>query len=102
MLNSRIVISGLLYFLFPFIREEMHTKLDVIKANGKQIEESLTTFDVSITSVIHALTAEGTKIKAMIDRRLEITSFILDILWPLCLPVTHLMQIETLHLSQRK
>jgi hypothetical protein len=30
--------------------------------------------------------------------RLEITSFILDILWPLCLPVTHRMQIETLHL----
>jgi hypothetical protein len=27
--------------------------------------------------------------------RLEITSFILDILWPLCLPVTHCMQIET-------
>jgi hypothetical protein len=43
-------------------REEMHTKLDVIKANGKQIEEGLTTFDLSVTSVIHALTAEGTKI----------------------------------------
>jgi hypothetical protein len=27
-------------------REEMHTKLDVIKANGKQIEEGLTTFDL--------------------------------------------------------
>jgi hypothetical protein len=49
----------------------MHTKLDVIKANGKQIEEGLTTFDVSITSVIHALTAEGTKIKALVDQQVE-------------------------------
>jgi hypothetical protein len=38
----------------------MDTKLDVIKTNGKQIEEGLTTFDLSVTSVIHALTAEGT------------------------------------------
>jgi hypothetical protein len=52
-------------------RQEMHMKLGVIKTNGKQIEEGLTTFDVSITSVIHALTAEGTKIKAKIDRHIE-------------------------------
>ena len=52
-------------------RQEMHMKLDVIKTNGKQIEEGLTTFDVSITSIIHALTAEGTKIKAMVDRHIE-------------------------------
>ena len=52
-------------------RQEMHMKLDVIKANGKQIEEGLTTFDLSVTSVIHALTAEGTEIKATIDRHIE-------------------------------
>jgi uncharacterized protein YicC (UPF0701 family) len=52
-------------------RQEMHMKLGVIKTNGKQIEEGLTTFDVSITSVIHALKAEGTKIKAKIDRHIE-------------------------------
>jgi hypothetical protein len=33
--------------------------------------------------------------------RLEIDSFILEISWPLCLPVIHRMQIETLQLSQR-
>jgi hypothetical protein len=49
-------------------RQEMHMKLDVMKTNVKQIEEGLTTFDRSVTSVIHALTAEGTKIKAMVDR----------------------------------
>ena len=52
-------------------RKEIHTKLDAIQANGKQIEEGLTTVDVSVTSVIHALTAEGTKIKAMVDRHIE-------------------------------
>jgi hypothetical protein len=41
----------------------MDTKLDVLKTNGKQIEEGLTKFDLSVTSLIHALTAEGTKIK---------------------------------------
>jgi predicted Holliday junction resolvase-like endonuclease len=46
-------------------------KLDVMKTNGKQIEEGLTTFDLSVTSVIHALTAEGTKIKAMVDHHIE-------------------------------
>jgi hypothetical protein len=64
MLNGRSVVSGLLYFLFPFFdRFEIHTKLDAIQANRKQIEEGLTTVDVSVTSVIHALTAEGTKIE---------------------------------------
>ena len=51
-------------------RQEMHIKLDVMKTNGKQIEEGVTTFDRSVTSVIHALTAVGTKIKAMIDRHI--------------------------------
>jgi hypothetical protein len=46
-------------------------KLDAMKTNGKQIEEGLATFDLSVTSVLHALTAEGTKIKAMIDRHIE-------------------------------
>jgi hypothetical protein len=53
MLNGRSVVSGLLYFLFPFL------------------EEGLTTVDVSVTSVIHALTAEGTKIKALVDRHIQ-------------------------------
>jgi hypothetical protein len=52
-------------------RQKMHMKLDVIKTNGKQIEEGLTTFDLSVTSVIHALTAEGTEIKEKIDRHIE-------------------------------
>jgi hypothetical protein len=52
-------------------RQEMHMKLDVMKTNGKQIEEGLTTFDLSVTSAIHALTAEGTKIKAMVDHHIE-------------------------------
>jgi Sec-independent protein translocase protein TatA len=63
-------MKGVISNLRTTFREEMHTKLDVIKANGKQIEEGLTTFDLSVTSVIHALTAEGTKIKAMIDRHI--------------------------------
>jgi hypothetical protein len=46
-------------------------KLEAIQANGKQIEEGLTTVDVSVTSVIHALTAEGTKIKALVDRHIQ-------------------------------
>ena len=52
-------------------RQEMHMKLDVIKTNGKQIEEGLSTFDLSVTSVFHALTAEGTQLKAMVDRHIE-------------------------------
>jgi hypothetical protein len=48
-------------------RQEMHMELDVIKTNGKQIEEGLSTFDLSVTSVFHALTAEGTQLKAMVD-----------------------------------
>jgi hypothetical protein len=46
--------------LRTIFRQEMDTKLDVIKTNGKQIEEGLTTFDLSVTSDIHALTAEVT------------------------------------------
>jgi uncharacterized protein YicC (UPF0701 family) len=57
--------------LRTIFKQEMDTKLDVIKTNGKQIEEGLTTFDLSVTSLIHALTAEGTKIKAMVDRHIE-------------------------------
>jgi hypothetical protein len=67
MSNMKEVISN----LRTTFRKEIHTKLDAIQANGKQIEEGLTTFDVSVTSVIHALTAEGTKIKAMVDRHIE-------------------------------
>ena len=52
-------------------RQEMHMELDVIKTNGKQIEEGLSTFDLSVTSVFHALTAEGTQLKAMVDRHIE-------------------------------
>ena len=67
MSNMKEVISN----LRTTFREEIHTKLDAIQANGKQIEEGLTTFDLSVTSVIHALTAEGTEIKATIDRHIE-------------------------------
>ena len=67
MSNMKEVISS----LRTTFRKEIHTKLDVMKTNGKQIEEGLTTFDLSVTSVIHALTAEGTRIKAMVDRHIE-------------------------------
>ena len=66
MSNMKEVISN----LRTTFREEIHVKLDVIQTNGKQIEEGLTTFDLSVTSVIHALTAEGTTIKAMVDRHI--------------------------------
>jgi hypothetical protein len=57
--------------------ETLHLSQRKIKSSscsshlGKQIEEGLVTFDLSVTSVLHALTAEGTKIKAMIDRHIE-------------------------------
>jgi hypothetical protein len=46
------------------VRNEMKSKLDVFQANEKQIEEGLTTFDLSVTSVIKTLTEEGLKLKA--------------------------------------
>jgi predicted Holliday junction resolvase-like endonuclease len=49
----------------------MKSKLDVFQTNEKQIEEGLTTFDLSVTSVIKALTEEGSKLKAMVDRHIE-------------------------------
>ena len=52
-------------------REEMCTKLDVIQTNQKQVDTGLTTFDLSVTSVIHEIKEEGTKIKAMVDRHIE-------------------------------
>ena len=52
-------------------RQEMSTKLDVIQTNQKQVETGLTAFDLSVTSVIHDLKEEGTKIKAMVDRHIE-------------------------------
>ena len=57
--------------LRTIFKQEMDTKLDVFKTNGKQIEEGLTTFDLSVTYIIHALTAEGTEIKAMVDHHIE-------------------------------
>ena len=53
------------------VRNEMKSKLDVFQTNEKQIEEGLTTFDLSVTSVIKALTEEGSKLKAMVDRHIE-------------------------------
>ena len=53
------------------VRNEMKSKLDVFQTNEKQIEEGLTTFDLSVTSVIKTLTEEGLKLKAMIDRHIE-------------------------------
>ena len=52
-------------------RQEMRTKLDVIQANQKQVDTGLTTFDLSITSVINEIKEEGTKMKAMVDRHIE-------------------------------
>ena len=52
-------------------RQEMSTKLDVIQANQKQMETGLTTFDLSVTSVINEIKEEGTKIKEMVDRHIE-------------------------------
>jgi hypothetical protein len=52
-------------------RQEMSTKLDVIQANQKQMETGLTTFDLSVTSVINEIKEEGTKIKVMVDRHIE-------------------------------
>jgi hypothetical protein len=53
------------------VRNEMKSKLDVFQTNEKQIEEGLTTFDLSVTSVIKALTEKGLILKAMIDRHIE-------------------------------
>lgn len=52
-------------------RQEIRTKLDVVQTNQKQIETGLTTFDLSVTSVINEIKEEGTKIKATIDRHIE-------------------------------
>jgi hypothetical protein len=52
-------------------REEMCTKLDVIQTNQKQVDTGLTTFDLSVTSVIKEKKEEGTKIKVMVDRHIE-------------------------------
>jgi DNA repair exonuclease SbcCD ATPase subunit len=52
-------------------RQEMRTKLDVIQAHQKQVDTGLTTFDLSVTSVINEIKEEGTKIKAMVDRHIE-------------------------------
>ena len=52
-------------------RQEMSTKLDVMQANQKQMETGLTTFDLSVTSVINEIKEEGTKIKVMVDRHIE-------------------------------
>jgi hypothetical protein len=43
----------------------MKSTLDVFQRNEKKIEEGLTTFDLSVTSVIKALTEEGSQLKAM-------------------------------------
>jgi hypothetical protein len=52
LLPGREFISG----LKKTVRNEMKSKLDVFQTNEKQIEEGLTTFDLSVTSVIKALT----------------------------------------------
>ena len=49
----------------------MNSKLNEFQSNEKQIEEGLTTFDLSVTSVIKALRDEGSKLKAMVDRHIE-------------------------------
>jgi hypothetical protein len=49
----------------------MRTKLDVIQTSQKQVDTGLTTFDLSVTSVINEIKEEGTKIKTMVDRHIE-------------------------------
>jgi len=51
-------------------RKEMDTKLNVIQTSQKQVEKSLTTFDLSITSVINEIKEEGSKIKEKVDRHI--------------------------------
>lgn len=53
------------------VRNEMKLKLDAFQTHEKQIEEDISTFDMSVTSVIKALTEEGSKLKAMVDRHIE-------------------------------
>jgi hypothetical protein len=43
-------------------RKEMDTKLNVIQTNQKQVQTGLTTFDLSVTSVINDIKEEGSKI----------------------------------------
>jgi DNA repair exonuclease SbcCD ATPase subunit len=49
-------------------RKEMNTKLNVIQTSRKQVETGLTTFDLSVASVINDIKEEGSTIKAMVDR----------------------------------
>jgi len=64
-------ISEFFSTLRKTVRNEMKSKLDVFQRNEMQIERGLTTFDLSVTSVIKALTEEGSKLKAMVDRHIE-------------------------------
>ena len=52
-------------------RKEMDTKLNVIQTSRKQVETGLTTFDLSVTSVINEIKEEGSKIKEMVDRHID-------------------------------
>jgi len=52
-------------------RQEMRTKLDVIQTSQTQMDTGLTSFDLSVTSVINEIKEEGKKIKAMVDRHIE-------------------------------
>ena len=52
-------------------REDMRTKLDVIQTSQKQVDTGLTTFDLSVPSVINEIKEEGTNIKTMVDRHIE-------------------------------
>jgi hypothetical protein len=64
-------ISEFISTLKKAVRIEMNSKLNEFQSNEKQIEEGLTTFDLSVTSVIKALTEEGSKLKAMVDCHIE-------------------------------
>ena len=52
-------------------RKEMNTKLNVIQTSRKQVETGLTTFDLSVASVINDIKEEGSTIKAMVDRHTD-------------------------------
>jgi hypothetical protein len=51
-------ISEFISNLKKAVKNEMNSKLNEFQSNEKQIEEGLTTFDLSVTSVIKALTEE--------------------------------------------
>ncbi|XP_076080134.1 transcription intermediary factor 1-beta-like [Mytilus galloprovincialis] len=49
-------------------KNNLRRKVNEATQNIKQIEEGIQTFDVKVTEVVKAITEEGTRIKAMVDK----------------------------------